>query len=127
MNNLNSKKLLLFFLIICFLQIIYIFHFRSGFQFEIIKNPFAKNSGINYSLPNLVIESKKIIKENQINSFNLSLSIKENKAVYQRVIEFNYPIRLKNNSDIFFFFKEEIIPNECKIIDKGKYLYLTKC
>ena len=127
MNNLNSKKLFLFFLIICFLQIIYIFHFRSGFQYEIIKNPFEKNSGINFSLPKIVIESKEIIKKKQIKSFNLSLAIKDNKAVYQRVIEFNYPIRFKNNSDIFFFFIEETIPNDCEIIDTGEHLLLTKC
>jgi len=127
MNNQNSKKLSLFFLIICFLQIIYIFHFRSGFQYEIIKNPFEKNSGINFAVPDPVIETKNIIKKNKVESFNLSLSIKDNTALYQRIIEFNYPIRLKNNSDIFFFLKEETIPKECKIIDKGEFLLLTKC
>jgi len=127
MNNQNSKKLLLFFLIICFLQTVYIFHFRSGFQYEIIKNPFKKNSGVHFALPDPVIEAKNIIKKNKVESFNLSASIKDNKALYQRIIEFNYPIRLKSSSDIFFFLKEEIIPKECKIIDTGEHLFLTKC
>ena len=67
MAEVKIKKLKFFFLIICIIQLFYIFHFRSGFKYEIIKNPFNENTGIDYALSPEVIESNYIIKNlNQI-------------------------------------------------------------
>ena len=68
----NDKKIKFFFLIICILQIFYIFHFRSGFKYEILKNPFGIDAGINYALPLEVVEVRDIIIKQKVNNFNLS-------------------------------------------------------
>ena len=122
-----DRKIKILFLIICTLQIFYIFHFRSGFRYEVIKNPFKENSGIVYALSPKVIESKDLLKRHKAIDFNLSQSLKIETYFYQRSIEFNYPIRINKTSKLIFFSSEEDIPNTCKLIETGKYLKLTQC
>ena len=122
-----DRKIKILFLIICILQILYIFHFRSGFRYEVIKNPFKKDSGILYALSPKVIESKDLLKKYKAIDFNLSESLKVETYFYQRSIEFNYPIRINESSKLIFFLNAEDIPNTCKVIETGKYLKLTKC
>ena len=121
------KKLKFFFLILCVIQLFYIFHFRSGFKYEIIKNPFNENAGISYALSAEVIEANSILKKQKVIDFNLSEGLKKNTYLYQRTIEFNYPIRINESSKLIFFLNAEDIPNACKIIEIGKYLTLTQC
>ena len=122
-----NRKIKILFLIICTLQLFYLFHFRSGFKYEIIKNPFDENSGIYHALSAEVIESKLILKKQKAIDFNLSESLKNDTYFYQRSIEFNYPIRINKNSKFIFFSSEEDIPNTCKLIETGKYLKFTQC
>ena len=121
------KKLTIFFLIICIIQLFYIFYFRSGFKYEIIKNPFNENSGINYALSSEVIESNNILKKHKAVDFNLSDVLKKDTYLYQRSIEFNYPIRINETSRLIFYLKDEEVPTTCKVIETGKYLKLTQC
>ena len=127
MAEVKIKKLKFFFLILCVIQLFYIFHFRSGFKYEIIKNPFNESSGISYALSAEVIEANSILKKQKAINFNLSESLKKDTYLYQRTIEFNYPIRINESSKLVFFFNTEDIPNTCKIIETGKYLKLTQC
>ena len=122
-----DRKIKILFLIICTLQIIYIFHFRSGFRYEVIKNPFRENSGIVYALSPKVIESKDLLKKHKAIDFDLSPSLKLETYFYQRSIEFNYPIRINENSKLVFFNLNEQVSNNCKIIESGKYLKLGLC
>ena len=121
------KKFKFFFLILCVIQLFYIFHFRSGFKYEIIKNPFNENAGISYALSAEVIEANSILKKQKVIDFNLSEDLKKDTYLYQRIIEFNYPIRINESSKLIFFLNAEDIPNACKIIEIGKYLTLTQC
>ena len=127
MAEVKIKKLKFFFLILCIIQLFYIFHFRSGFKYEIIKNPFNESSGISYALSADVIESNSILKKQKAINFNLSESLKKDIYLYQRTIEFNYPIRINESSKLVFFLNTEDIPNTCKVIETGKYLKLTQC
>ena len=127
MAEVKIKKLKFFFLILCVIQLFYIFHFRSGFKYEIIKNPFNESSGISYALSAEVIEANSILKKQKVIDFNLSESLKKDTYLYQRTIEFNYPIRINESSKLIFFLNIEDIPNACKIIETGKYLKLTQC
>jgi len=121
-------KITKFFLsILCVLQIFYIFQYRSGFQLEVIKNPFKKNSGIYYAVSSEVIESRDIIEKNQLKSFNLSKKLKENTYLYQRIIEFNYPLRLTESSKYIFYLNDEIIPDYCEVLEASESLKITKC
>ena len=121
------QKLKFFFVALCVLQLLYIFHFRSGFNYEVIKHPFKKNQGISYALPPTVIELNDILKKHKAIDFNLSEGFKKETYLYQRSIEFNYPIRINETSRLIFFLNDEDIPNTCKVIENGKYLKLTQC
>ena len=136
MADVKIKKFKFFFLILCVIQLFYIFHFRSNFKYEVIKNPFNENSGIFYALHPSVVESNDFLKKHKAIDFNLSESLKlganlsapnKNTYFYQRSIEFNYPIRINEASRLIFFSNDEDIPNTCKIIETGKYLKLTQC
>jgi len=123
----TAKKTKILFFIICLLQLFYLFNFRSGFRYEIIKDPFNENSGIEYAVSNEVIESKSILKRNKIAHFNLSKGLKEDTYFYQRSIEFNYPTRINQSSKFILFSINEDITSNCKIIETGRYLKLTQC
>ena len=127
MAGVKIKKFKFFFLILCIIQLFYIFNFRSGFKYEIIKNPFSKNSGVFYALSSEIIESNNILKKHKAVDFNLSEDLRKNIYLYQRSIEFNYPIRINENSRLIFFHVDEDIPNACTVIETGKYLKLTQC
>ena len=127
MVEVKIKKFKFFFIILCVIQLFYIFHFRSGFKYEIIKNPFNENAGISYALSSEVIEANSILKKQKVTDFNLSEGLKKDTYLYQRIIEFNYPIRINGSSKLIFFLYAEDIPNACKIIEIGKYLTLTQC
>ena len=127
MAEVKIKKFKFFFIILCVIQLFYIFHFRSGFKYEIIKNPFNENAGISYALSAEVIEVNSILKKQKVIDFNLSESLKKDTYLYQRTIEFNYPIRINESSKFVFFLNAEDIPNTCKVIETGKYLMLTQC
>ena len=127
MVEVKIKKFKFFFIILCVIQLFYIFHFRSGFKYEIIKNPFNENAGISYALSAGAIEANSILKKQKVIDFNLSEGLKKDTYLYQRTIEFNYPIRINESSKLIFFLNAEDIPNACKIIEIGKYLTLTQC
>ena len=127
MVEVKIKKFKFFFIILCVIQLFYIFHFRSGFKYEIIKNPFNENAGISYALSAEVIEVNSILKKQNVIDFNLSEGLKKDTYLYQRTIEFNYPLRISKSSKFIFFLNAEDIPNACKIIEIGKYLTLTQC
>ena len=127
MVEVKIKKFKFFFIILCVIQLFYIFHFRSGFKYEIIKNPFNENAGISYALSAEVIEVNSILKKQKVIDFNLSESLKKDTYLYQRIIEFNYPIRINESSKLIFYLNTEDIPNACKIIEIEKYLTLAQC
>ena len=123
----KSKKLSILFIIICFLQIFYIFHYRSGFVKEVFINSFNIDAGQNHAVSKEVAEVKRIINKGLLSDFYLSEKLRKDTYFYQRSIEFNYPIRLADDSKNIFFSIEENIKSNCKIVETGKYLKLTKC
>jgi len=126
--QINKKKYIkIFFLIICTLQIFYLFNSRSNFKYEIIKNPFSLNSGVKYAVSAEIIESRKLLLKNNIIEFNLSKNLLKDIYFYQRSIEFNYPIRFNKNSASIFYKKNEIFSKSCKILEGGEYLNLVSC
>ena len=123
----TARKTKILFLIICILQLFYLFNFRSGFRYEIIKDPFNENSGITYAVSKEIIESKDILKRNKIVHFNLSKKLKDDDYFYQRSLEYNYPIIINQSSKFVFFSINEDISEKCKVIETGKHLILTQC
>ena len=127
MTKLKTSKFKFFFLILCVVQLIYIFHFRSGFKYQIVKSPFGEISGIHFAVSKEIVELNNIIKENKLPYFNLSNNLKKDTYFYQRSIEFNYPVRIKEDSKFIFFEVNEVIDSKCEILSIGNYLKLTKC
>ena len=123
----KQKYIKFFFLIVCVLQIFYLFQIRSGFKYEIIKNPFKENSGVNYAVSPEIIESNNILKKNNLANFNLSENLLNDTYFYQRSIEFNYPIKIKEDSNFIIYNINESILNTCIIMETGKYIKLVKC
>ena len=126
MTLLRKNKILIFFFIFGLLQIYYLYSKRSSFNFEILKNPFKEDSHINLVLEKSVIESKQIIQSYKLKKFNLSQKLKDKDSYfYQRLIEYNYPIRMDPEETHTFFLLEE--KNTCIDIFKGKFIELKKC
>jgi hypothetical protein len=125
MIHLKNNKLLIFFFIIGIIQIFYYWNKRSNFEFEVLKNPFEKNSHINYVLPEVIIETNKILISNNIQKFNLSKNLKNDMYNYQRIIEFNYPIKFDEKSKYTLLLIEENYI--CESIFEGKLIKLQKC
>ena len=123
----TAKKTKILFLIVCTLQLFYLFNFRSGFRYEIIRDPFNENSGISYAVSPEVIESRDILKKYEAIHFNLSKKLKNDVYFYQRSLEFNYPIRINQSSKLVFFSINEDILEKCNVVETGKYLKLTRC
>ena len=124
-EKINITKV--FLVVICILQLLYLLNLRSGFQYEIFKDPFTENSGLSYALSPEIIESKKILKNQKINHFNLSENLRKKNYFFQRAIEFNYPIRMLDESKLLLFELKEELPSNCKLIESGQYLKLAKC
>ena len=111
----TAKKTKILFLIICTLQLFYLFNFRSGFRYEIIRNPFNENSGISYAVSSEVIESRDILKKYEATRFNLSKKLKDDVYFYQRSLEFNYPIRINQSSKLVFSLSMKIFLKNAKL------------
>ena len=127
MFNRKIKKIRILFITICILQLFYLFQFRSGFQYEVIKNPFKKDSGVIFVVSSEIIETSRILQKQKAKNFNLSEIIKNNGYLYKNIIEFNYPVRMNENSKMIFFLNKENIPNNCIVIATGKYFKFTQC
>jgi len=100
---------------------------RSGFQYEILKNPFTKNAGISFAVRPEIIEINKIIKKYDVPDFKLSTIIKSDDYLYQRSVEYNYPIRIIESSKFIFFLKSETIKQNCNVLELGNYFKFVKC
>ena len=127
MANREIKKIKILFLAICVLQLFYLWQYRSSFKYEILINAFKENAGIIYAVSPEIIETNKILKKHNVKKFNLSKGFKSSNYLYQRTLEFNYPIRMSEISSETFFLNEEKIPETCSIIESGEYLKLTQC
>ena len=127
MFNAKINIIKVFLVVICLLQLLYLLNSRSGFQYEIFKNPLNENSGLYYALSPEIIESKKILKNQKVNHFNLSEELRKKSYFFQRTIEFNYPIRMLDKSKMFLFESKEELPSSCKLMESGQYLKLAEC
>tara|TARA_B100000686_G_C16418392_1_gene775875 strand:+ start:92 stop:466 length:375 start_codon:yes stop_codon:yes gene_type:complete len=123
----TDTKIKILFIIICILQLFYLWQYRSSFNFEILTSSFKENAGITKAVSPEIIETNEILIKNNLKEFNLSKGFRNSHYLYQRTLEFNYPIRMNDLSEYLLFLKEEQIPSACNILESGKYLKLVKC
>ena len=120
-----TKKIVL--IIIIFLQLFYIVNKKIQFRFDTIINSLNKDFGSHYVIPKEVLEIKKIILKKKFKDFNVSKKYKENNYLYQRTIEFLYPVKINKNNKKIFHLPNDEIPYNCSILDKFKHIILIKC
>ena len=93
---------------------------------------FQKNGGNEITLSPEVIEVHRIIKKLQLKDFNLDGDLL-NGLPLQRIVEFNYPIKLNNSSKLLFLSKisenNDIarLPIGCDLIEEGSQVNLYEC
>ena len=120
-----KSKIKVIFIFICAIQFLYLFTYRSNFEYSILKNSFKKDFGGNFTVPKEVSEANKLFKKYCVKNFHLSNNIRNNTHLYQRIVEFNYPIINKNKSEFLITLKNEI--STCSIVESGKFVILLKC
>ena len=76
-------------------------------------------------MPEAIIETNEILISNKIEKFNLSKKLKNDMYNYQRIIEYNYPIRFDEKAEYILVSLEENY--DCISISKGKFIELQKC
>ena len=123
----KTKKVYFFFIALGILQLFYLFYYRSGFNYEILKNPFHINSARSYAVSEEILESNEMLNNNKLNFFKLSKKIKSDTYLYQRIVEYNYPKKIENDALYMFYLIDEKILNNCILFKSKKYLKLAKC
>ena len=115
------KKLFYLILLLCFFKLFHVAYKSVQFSPNILFNSFKSNVAEKSSLgfaSNDVIPLRNFFLERNISEFTLSKKIiedKENNISYMSIIEFNYPIKLSENSSIFIAYKNEKVKTNCNL------------
>ena len=120
-----TKKIKFFLIISILLQFIYIIEKKIEFEPIYLLSSFKKDFKGKLNLPRETLEIKKIITEKNIDTYNLSKKFKDNNLIYQRTVEYLYPIKIVNNQNIFFEFINESNDN-CIIEAKYEFTQISK-
>lgn len=123
MNKKIIKYLVLFTI---FAQLFYISQERLNFNWINLTNSFKKNYKGDLSLPKETLELAEIIEKESLNSYKLDNSFLDNQYIYQRTVEYIYPVRLNKNLNEYFSLKNTKDEN-CKIIKSYKNINKLKC
>ena len=123
MNKKIVKYLVLFTI---FAQLFYISQERLNFNWINLTNSFKKNYKGDLSLPKETLELAEIIEKESLNSYKLDNSFLDNQYIYQRTVEYIYPVRINNNLNESFTLKNTKNEN-CKIIKSYKNINKLKC
>ena len=123
MNKKIIKYLILFTI---FAQLFYISQERINFNWINLTNSFKKNYKGDLSLPKETLELAEIIEKESLNSYKLDNSFLNNQYIYQRTVEYIYPVRINKNLNESFSLKNTKDEN-CKIIKSYKNINKLKC
>ena len=123
MNKKIIKYLILFTI---FAQLFYISQERINFNWINLTNSFKKNYKGDLSLPKETVELAEIIEKESLNSYKLDNSFLDNQYIYQRTVEYIYPVRINKNLNESFSLKNTKDEN-CKIIKSYKNINKLKC
>ena len=123
MNKKIIKYLILFTI---FAQLLYISQERINFNWINLTNSFKKNYKGDLSLPKETVELAEIIEKESLNSYKLDNSFLNNQYIYQRTVEYIYPVRINKNLNESFSLKNTKDEN-CKIIKSYTNINKLKC
>ena len=123
MNKKIIKYLILFTI---FAQLFYISQERINFNWINLTNSFKKNYKGELLLPKETLELAEIIKKEGLSYYKLDSSFLNNQYIYQRTVEYIYPVRINNNLNESFTLKNTKNEN-CKIIKSYTNINKIKC
>ena len=126
-----KNKIIYTLFILCLVKIYYIADRNLKFSPTLLNSSFKESAGDIKSLGDAapdVISAKKFFLKAGISNFQLSdFIIEKNQLIYQRMIEFAYPIKVKKSSSTFISHKSEKIKLNCKIIHNTQNLNIYEC
>ena len=126
-----KNKIIYLLFILCLVKVYYIADRNLKFSPTLLVNSFKKNSGEKISLGlagNDIISSKEFFLDHNIKEFQLSDAIFEKKSeIYQRMVEFNYPIKNNKNTPILVAHKSESKKIDCKLLFSTQNLNIYEC
>ena len=121
-----NKKIVNICFIHNFTQLFYISQERINFNWINLTNSFKKNYKGELLLPKETLELAKIIKKEGLSYYKLDSSFLNNQYIYQRTVEYIYPVRINNNLNESFTLKNTKNEN-CKIIKSYTNINKIKC
>ena len=112
------KKIIFLLFFLCLAKLYHIADRRMDFSLDLLINSFKPYSGEKSSLGIIgvdIIPIRDFFQSQNILEFKLSEEIiKKHEIVYQRIIEFSYPIKMKQNATILVALKTEQKKRNCK-------------
>ena len=100
--------------------------FNGTLSGDSIYESFQKDTGTR-GIPSEVLNIKKILQRNTIQTFNLDVALKNNALIYQRSVEYLYPIIFDIDSKYTFSNNSSLIKSDCIIIDNENGIGLYDC
>jgi len=91
--------------------------FTDTFNYTLLTEAFAVNSGAGESLPAEIISLNALIKKEKIQKFNLVGILNDNALFHQRAVEYTYPAKLDLNAKDTFAIKGTPVDTSCKLIN----------
>jgi hypothetical protein len=94
----------------------------------ILDDPFNNQVAINRSyLPREVLTIDQLAKTEGLKDFRLGSKLKSDPLIYQRTIEFLYPIKESETSSILFEFFDAPVDESCRLFANVQKLALYEC
>ena len=100
--------------------------FNGTLSGDSLYESFQKDTGTR-GIPSEVLNIKKILQRNTIQTFNLDVALKNNALIYQRSVEYLYPIIFDVDSKYTFSNNSSLIKSDCIIIDNENGIGLYDC
>ncbi|CAM8459984.1 hypothetical protein MCETRE41_01133 [Candidatus Methylopumilus universalis] len=100
--------------------------FNGTLSGDFLYESFQKDTGTR-GIPSEVLNIKKILQRNTIQTFNLDVALKNDALIYQRSVEYLYPIIFDVDSKYTFSNNPSLIKSDCIIIDNENEIGLYDC
>ena len=100
--------------------------FNGTLSGDSLYESFQKDTGTR-GIPSEVLNIKKILQRNTIQTFNLDVALKNDVLIYQRSVEYLYPIIFDVDSKYIFSNNPSLIRSGCIIIDNENGIGLYDC
>ena len=126
-----KKKIVFLLFVLCLIKLYHIADRSLSFSPNLLINSFKPYSGEKSSLGIIgvdIIPIRDFFQSQNILEFQLSEEIiKKHEIVYQRIIEFIYPIKMKQNATILVALKAEQEKINCKFLNLTKNFNIYEC